>query len=54
VSEVETIDHGDDLADVVATLVSTSVVAEELDAVVARLEKQPGVDHVTWESNTKS
>ena len=54
VSEVETIDHGDDIADVVATLVSTSVVAEELDAVVARLEKQPGVDHVTWESNTKS
>lgn len=54
VSEVETIDHGDEFADVVATLVSTSVVPEELDAVVARLERQSGVDHVTWESNVKN
>ncbi len=54
VSEVETVDHDDDLADVVATLVSTSVVAKELDDVVARLEKHHGVDHATWESNAKS
>lgn len=51
VSEVETIERGDDLVDVVATLVSTSVVARELDAVTERMEKEPGVEHATWESN---
>lgn len=51
VSDVETIERGDELVDVVATLVATSVVAEELDAVAARMESEPGVEHATWESN---
>jgi putative Mg2+ transporter-C (MgtC) family protein len=51
VADVETTERGDDLVDVVATLVSTSVVADELDAVATRMEKEPGVEHATWESN---
>ena len=51
VAVVETTERGDDLVDVVATLVSTSVVADELDAVTTRMEKEPGVEHATWESN---
>jgi putative Mg2+ transporter-C (MgtC) family protein len=54
ISDVETIERGDDLVDVVATLVSTSVVAEELDAVAERMEKEPGVEHATWESNASA
>ena len=50
VAEVETSGRGDDLVDIVATLVATSVVAGELDAVAARLERSPGVEHATWES----
>jgi putative Mg2+ transporter-C (MgtC) family protein len=50
VADVETSERGDDLVDIVATLVATSVVAEELDAVAAKLERAPGVEHATWES----
>jgi putative Mg2+ transporter-C (MgtC) family protein len=50
VADVETSERGDDLVDVVATLVATSVVAEELDTVAAKLERAPGVEHATWES----
>jgi putative Mg2+ transporter-C (MgtC) family protein len=49
VSDIET-EERDDTTDVVATLVSTSVVPEELDAVVARLEQRADVEHATWES----
>ena len=35
----------------IATLIATSVVPEELDAVVEALEKVPGVDHATWEAD---
>jgi putative Mg2+ transporter-C (MgtC) family protein len=38
---------GDD-AEIVATLVSQSIQPDELDAVVASLEGQPGVRHATW------
>ena len=50
VADVETSERGDELVDIVATLVATSVVAEELDAVAAKLERAPGVEHATWES----
>jgi len=49
VAEVETNERGDDLVDIVATLVATSVVAEELDEVTTKLESAPGVEHATWE-----
>ena len=51
ITDVETVERGDDLVDIVATLVSTSVVAKELDAVADRMVKHPGVEHATWESN---
>jgi putative Mg2+ transporter-C (MgtC) family protein len=54
ISEVETSERGDDAAEVVATLVATSIVPEELDAVVEAMEKQPRVDHATWERVSKT
>jgi len=54
VSEVATHEIGEEDVDVVATLVSTSIEPDELDAVVAGLETLPGVDHATWESVAKS
>jgi len=50
VADVETSERGDELVDIVATLVATSVVAEELDAIAGKLERAPGVEHATWES----
>jgi putative Mg2+ transporter-C (MgtC) family protein len=53
VADVETIERGDETAEIVAILVATSVAPEELDAVVDALEKQPGVDHAAWESEVQ-
>lgn len=52
VADVAVVEIGDDLPEIVATLVSTAIDRHELDTVVADLEKQPGVRHATWESNT--
>ncbi len=52
VADVAVVEIGDDLPEIVATLVSTAIDPHELDAVVTDLEKQPGVRHATWESNT--
>jgi putative Mg2+ transporter-C (MgtC) family protein len=49
VSDVETEDR-DETTDVIATLVSTSIVPAELDAVVAQLEQRDDVVHAAWES----
>ena len=54
VSEVETNERGDEATEVVATLVATSIVPEELDAVVNAIEKRPKVNHATWERVAKS
>jgi putative Mg2+ transporter-C (MgtC) family protein len=53
VADVEVAEHGDDLLEIVATLVSTAIDPAELDAVVADLQRQPGVRHATWEVSTK-
>jgi len=53
VADVEVVEHGDDLLEIVATLVSTAIHPAELEAVVADLERQPGVRHATWEVSTK-
>ncbi len=53
VGDVELDEHGEDAVEIVATLVSTAVDAKELDAVVERLRRMPGVRHVTWESSTR-
>ena len=53
VADVETEDRGDDAMEIVARLVATSVVPEELNAVLGALEKAPGVTHATWESEVQ-
>jgi putative Mg2+ transporter-C (MgtC) family protein len=53
VADVEVFERGDDLEEIVATLVSTAVHARELDIVVADLQQKPGVRHATWEASTK-
>lgn len=52
VGDVEVIERGD-VAEIVATLVSTAVDPVEIDAVVAHLVRMPGVSHGTWEASTR-
>jgi len=52
VADVNVVELGDDLLEIVATLVSTAVDPNELNAVVVDLQRQPGVRHATWEVNT--
>jgi len=53
VGNLEVAEHGDDLLEIVATLVSTAVDPGELDAVIAGLQRVNGIDHATWEVSTK-
>jgi putative Mg2+ transporter-C (MgtC) family protein len=46
--------RADDMVEIVATLIATSIVPDELDAVVEALEKLPGVEHATWESSAQN
>ncbi|MBY0294838.1 MAG: MgtC/SapB family protein [Methylobacterium sp.] len=52
VREVEVEERGEGEVELVATLVSTAVEPEEIDAVVAKLESEPGVRHATWTTRT--
>jgi len=52
VADIEVVETGDDLLEIVAKLVSTAVDPNELNAVVGDLQRQPGVRHATWEVNT--
>ena len=54
VADVETEERGDDMMEIVATLVATSIVPEELNAVVGGLERLPGVVHAAWESEVQA
>lgn len=47
------IEHRNDIAELVAKLVSTAVDPKELDAVIAKLSRRRDVTHVTWESSTQ-
>ena len=53
VADVDVVEHGDDLLEIVATLVSTTIDPKDLDQVATDLERQPGVRHATWEVSTK-
>jgi putative Mg2+ transporter-C (MgtC) family protein len=53
VADVDVVEHGDDLLEIVATLVSTAVNPKELELVMTDLQRQPGVRHATWEVSTK-
>ena len=53
VSDIDEAMRADGVIGIVATLASTSVDPKELDAVVAELERLPGVAHATWSASTK-
>lgn len=52
VADVNVVELGDDLLEIVATLVSTAVNPNELNPIVVELQAQPGVRHATWEVST--
>ncbi len=52
VADVDVVEIGDDLLEIVATLVSTAVDPNELNAVVVDLQRQASVRHATWEVST--
>jgi putative Mg2+ transporter-C (MgtC) family protein len=52
VRDTKVVYQSDDIAEIIATLVSLSVEPDELDTVVASLAGMPGVRHATW--NTRA
>jgi putative Mg2+ transporter-C (MgtC) family protein len=52
VADVNVVELGDDLLEIVATLVSTAVNPNELNPIVIELQAQPGVRHATSEVST--
>ncbi|BCP54618.1 methyltransferase [Kaistia sp. 32K] len=51
--DIEVVERGENLAEIVVTLVSTSVKASEMDAVARRIERLAGVTHASWALSTK-
>jgi putative Mg2+ transporter-C (MgtC) family protein len=51
IKEIEVSEHGDDITELAATLVSTAVDPTEMDAVISALEASPLVSHATWSSS---
>jgi putative Mg2+ transporter-C (MgtC) family protein len=52
VADIEVVETGDDLIEIVAELVATAVDPNELNAVAVDLQSLPGVRHATWEVST--
>ncbi|TPQ26167.1 methyltransferase, partial [Bradyrhizobium guangdongense] len=52
VADVEVVEIGDDILEIVATLVATAVDPNELNAVAVEMQRQSGVRHATWEVST--
>jgi putative Mg2+ transporter-C (MgtC) family protein len=52
VADIEVVETGDDLLEIVAKLVSTAVDPNELNAVLSDLQRRNGVRHATWEVST--
>lgn len=52
VSDITTVERGEDTVEIIAKLISTAVDRKELDQVVDRLAHLPAVSHATWESST--
>ncbi len=53
VGDVEITDRNAETVEILATLVSTSIDPEEIDAVTNFMEKQPGVFYAGWEGSSK-
>jgi putative Mg2+ transporter-C (MgtC) family protein len=52
VADIEIVEIGDDILEIVAKLVATAVDPNELNAVATDLQHLPGVRHATWEVST--
>ncbi|MBR0828906.1 MgtC/SapB family protein [Bradyrhizobium manausense] len=52
VADVEVVEIGDDILEIVATLVASAVDPNELNAVAVEMQRQSGVRHATWEVST--
>jgi putative Mg2+ transporter-C (MgtC) family protein len=52
VADIEAVEIGDDILEIVAKLVATAVDPNELNAVATDLQHLPGVRHATWEVST--
>ena len=52
VADVEVVEIGDDILEIVATLVASAVDPNELNAVTVDMQRQAGVRHATWEVST--
>ncbi len=53
VGDVEVTDRGADSVEIIATLVSTAIDPEEIDAVTSYMEDQQDIASATWEGSTK-
>jgi putative Mg2+ transporter-C (MgtC) family protein len=51
IGEIEVSERGEDVTELAATLVSTSVHPSEMDAVVAALQASPLISHASWTSS---
>ena len=52
VADIEIVEIGDDILEIVARLVASAVDPNELNAVATDLQHLPGVRHATWEVST--
>ncbi len=52
VADVEVVEIGDDILEIVATLVASMVDPNELNTVAVEMQRQAGVRHATWEVST--
>jgi len=52
VADVDVVEIGDDILEIVAKLVATAVDPNELNTVATDLQHLPGVRHATWEVST--
>ncbi|MGY8668562.1 MgtC/SapB family protein [Bradyrhizobium sp. UFLA05-109] len=52
VADVNVVEIGDDILEIVAELIATAVDPNELNAVAVELQRQTGVRHATWEVST--
>lgn len=51
--DIVVVERGENLAEIIATLVSTSVNAKEMNAVARQISSLTGVVHASWELSTK-
>jgi putative Mg2+ transporter-C (MgtC) family protein len=52
VADIELVEIGDDVLEIVAKLVATAIDPNELNIVATDLQHLPGVRHATWEVST--